>query len=67
MYILLVEVLLPNYIKSNFYSYVFIYPEESHENYLEFKDESPETLIHQFIDDMTEKYGEYKKISIRKD
>jgi len=36
------------------------------ENHLEFKDELPETFIHQFIDDMTEKYGDYKKISIFK-
>lgn len=36
------------------------------ENYLEFKDELPETLIHQCIGDMTEKYRDYKKISIRK-
>jgi len=34
------------------------------ENYLEFKDEEPETLIHQYINDMTEKYGDYKKVSI---
>ncbi len=36
------------------------------ENYLEFKDELPETLIHQKINDMTEKYGDYKKITIFK-
>lgn len=36
------------------------------ENYLEFKDELPETLIHQYIDDMTEKYRDYKKVSIYK-
>ena len=36
------------------------------ENYLEFKDESPETLIHQYINDMTEKYGDYRKLSIFK-
>ena len=35
------------------------------ENYLEFKDELPETLIHQQINDMTEKYGDYRKISIK--
>ncbi|MBA7670039.1 hypothetical protein ES703_78181 [subsurface metagenome] len=34
------------------------------ENYLEFKDEAPETLIHQYINDMTVKYGDYRKISI---
>jgi len=36
------------------------------ENYLEFKDEPPETLIHQYINDMTEKYGDYKKVSVFK-
>jgi len=36
------------------------------ENYLEFKDELPETLIHQQINAMTEKYGDYKKVSIFK-
>ena len=36
------------------------------ENYLEFKDELPETLIHQYIDDMTDKYRDYKKVSIYK-
>ncbi len=36
------------------------------ENYLEFKDETPETLIHQCINDMTEKYGDYKKLLINK-
>jgi len=34
------------------------------ENYLDFKDEEPETLIHQYIDGMTEKYRDYRKISI---
>ena len=34
------------------------------ENYLEFKDETPETLIYQHINDMTEKYGDYRKVSI---
>jgi len=36
------------------------------ENYLEFKDETPETLIHQYIEEMTVKYGDYKKISIKR-
>jgi plasmid rolling circle replication initiator protein Rep len=36
------------------------------ENYLEFKDESPETLIYQYIEEMTGNYGEYKKLSLRK-
>jgi len=36
------------------------------ENYLEFKDEEPENFTHQFIDDMTEKYRDYKKVSIYK-
>lgn len=36
------------------------------ENYLEFKDETPEALIHQHIDDMTKKYGDYKKVLVNK-
>jgi len=36
------------------------------ENYLEFKDEEPENFIHQFIEDMTEKYRDYRKVSINK-
>jgi hypothetical protein len=40
--------------------------DESINDYLEFKDETPETLIHQYINDMTEKYGDYKKISLTK-
>lgn len=40
--------------------------EDSIENYLEFKDETPEVLIHQYINDMTEKYRDYKKVSIFK-
>lgn len=36
------------------------------EDYLEFKDETPETLIHQYINDMNEKYRDYRKVSIRK-
>jgi len=34
------------------------------ENYLEFKNEIPETLIHQYINEMTEKYKKYRKINI---
>ena len=34
------------------------------ENYLKFKDEEPEIMAHKYIRDMTEKYGDYKKISI---
>ena len=34
------------------------------EDYLEFEDELPETLIHKYINDMTDNYGDYKKISI---
>lgn len=41
-------------------------PEDSIENYLEFKDETPEVLIHQYINDMTEKYRDYRKVSITK-
>ncbi len=40
-------------------------PDDCIENYLEFKEELPETLIHQQINDMTEKYRDYKKVSIR--
>lgn len=36
------------------------------ENYLEFKDELPEVLIHKYISDMTDKYGDYRKISVYK-
>ena len=39
-------------------------PSDSIENYLEFKDEEPEDMAHKYIKDMTEKYGDYKKISI---
>ncbi|MBE3090339.1 MAG: hypothetical protein IMZ45_04795 [Actinobacteria bacterium] len=35
-------------------------------NYLEFKDEEPEVVANKYIEDMTEKYGNYKKISILK-
>ncbi len=34
------------------------------ENYLEFKDETPEILTHKYIEDMTRKYGDYRKISV---
>ena len=37
---------------------------DSIEDYLEFKEESPETLIHQHISDMTKKYKDYRKFSI---
>jgi len=33
-------------------------------NYLEFKDEEPEVIANKYIEDMTEKYRNYKKISI---
>jgi len=36
------------------------------ENYLEFKDEVPEVMAHKYIEDMTEKYRDYKKISVNK-
>jgi len=36
------------------------------ENYLEFKDEEPEVVPHKYIEDMTEKYRDYKKVSIYK-
>ena len=36
------------------------------ENYLEFKDEEPQIMAHRYISDMTEKYRDYKKISIFK-
>ncbi|NQT67163.1 MAG: hypothetical protein HQ569_06270 [Actinobacteria bacterium] len=35
-------------------------------NYLEFKDEEPEVVANKYIEDMTEKYRDYKKISIFK-
>jgi len=34
--------------------------------YLEFKDEEPEVVANRYIEDMTEKYGGYKKISFLK-
>ena len=34
------------------------------ENYLEFKDEEPEVMANKYIEDMTKKYKDYKKISI---
>jgi len=45
---------------------VYIRNEDCIENYLEFKDEEPEIVASRCISDMTEKYGYYKKISIRK-
>ena len=33
-------------------------------NYLEFKDEEPEIVANKYIEDMTEKYRDYKKVSI---
>jgi len=33
-------------------------------NYLEFKDEEPKVMAHKYIEDMTEKYKDYKKVSI---
>lgn len=42
------------------------YNDDCIENYLEFKDEIPEVLINKYIDDMNEKYGDYKKVSIHK-
>jgi len=35
-------------------------------NYLEFKDEEPQVMAHKYIEDMTKKYGDYKKVSIFK-
>lgn len=35
-------------------------------NYLEFKDEEPEVVANKYISDMTEKYRDYKKVSIHK-
>jgi len=40
--------------------------EDCIENYLEFKDEEPQVIAHKYIEDMTEKYGDYRKISISK-
>ena len=36
------------------------------EYYLEFKDEEPEIVANKYIEDMIEKYRDYKKISIYK-
>ncbi|GAI28850.1 unnamed protein product [marine sediment metagenome] len=36
------------------------------ENYLEYKDEEPKVAANRYISDMTEKYRDYKKISIYK-
>jgi hypothetical protein len=35
-------------------------------NYLEFKDEEPEVVANKYIENMTEKYRNYKKILIPK-
>jgi len=40
--------------------------EDDIKNHLEFKDEEPETLAGRCVEDMTEKYREYKKVSIFK-
>jgi len=42
------------------------YDNDSIENYLEFKDEEPEEIVIGNIEDMTRKYGEYRKVSIYK-
>ena len=34
------------------------------EFHLEFKDEEPEVMAHKYINDMTEKYRDYRKVSI---
>lgn len=34
-------------------------------NYLEFKDEEPEVVDNRYIEDITEKYGDYRKVSIK--
>jgi len=41
-------------------------PSDCIENYLEFKDEEPQVMAHKYIEDMTEKYRDYKKISFFK-
>ena len=41
-------------------------PSDCIENYLEFKDEEPEVVGNKYIEDMTEKYRDYKKISLHK-
>lgn len=33
-------------------------------SYLEYKDEEPKVVANKYIEDMTKKYGDYKKISI---
>lgn len=35
-------------------------------NYLEFKDEEPQVIAHRYISDMTEKYRDYRKISLHR-
>lgn len=42
-------------------------PSDCIENYLEFKDEEPQVMAHKCIEDMTEKYWDYKKVSIYKE
>lgn len=41
-------------------------PSDCIKNYLEFKDEEPEVMAHKYIEDMTEKYRDYKKLSVFK-
>jgi len=41
-------------------------PSDCIENYLEFKDEEPQVMAHKYIEDMTKKYGDYKKVPIHK-
>lgn len=36
------------------------------ENYLEFKDEKPKVVANRYIEDMTRKYGDYRKVSVLK-
>lgn len=40
--------------------------EDCIENYLEYKDEEPQIVANKYIRDMTEKYGDYRKVSIYK-
>jgi len=41
-------------------------PSDDIKNYLEFKDEEPQVIAHKYIEDMTEKYRDYSKVSIFK-
>ena len=41
-------------------------PADDISNYLEYKDEEPQVMAHKCIEDMTEKYWDYKKVSIHK-